>query len=145
MTPSLRKYHRWVWTAFCVLLPLFYVSAILAIPKETKNPSDLIDDVDALPQIILTQHSPFGTVHIRKDNAADDIQLEVILIKPINEPETLVYLKCTDAEETEKVLIGTLSSKRTYHYALTGFTSVKGCTLEFFNPFSNATIHSIQL
>ncbi len=37
MVPSLRKAHRRIWIILAVLLPVFYVAAILVIPNEAKQ------------------------------------------------------------------------------------------------------------
>ncbi|MFN7117584.1 MAG: hypothetical protein ACK4TA_12350 [Saprospiraceae bacterium] len=90
MVPELRRRHRLLWQMWAVLLPIGFVIAILALPKQPTQ-AQLYDNTAApLDKLEQTRETEWLLVRLF---AADSLhkQLEITVKKPLNVPATQVF------------------------------------------------------
>ncbi|HLF64243.1 MAG TPA: hypothetical protein VI603_10840 [Saprospiraceae bacterium] len=126
-----------------IVLPLLYIAAIIAIPERIVDQQQKQNQAAPLPRILISANSSLCIVYVRSDASGTNLQLEIMLKKPLTEPEALVYL--TPQSVADKVLIGKLNSTGVYRFALKSGLELKNSKVEFFNPLSNSVFHSITL
>lgn len=131
-----------IWFALALILPSFFVATIIAIPKPQSDPQFRSFQSEALSTVLFTAHSDQFIIKLRTDGPAQAKQIEVILIKSVSVPEALVYLSCG---QSEKILLGKLSSKETHRFPLDTLKSFDNCEIEFFDPFNNIVFDKISL
>ena len=110
MTSQLRNAHRYVWFALAILLPLGWIAAIRAIPEEVFQQPVRAAQAARLPLAVATKQSGDFILTLREDSSGTKKQIEIFVIKPLNNPNTTVTV-----EGKSEVI---LSSRRIYRFEL---------------------------
>lgn len=112
MTPTLRKAHRYTWFGLAVLLPALWLASILAIPDTLWEEPVRAPESPALPVLVVSKQAGDMVLNLRQDTSGRQ-QLEVLLQKPLEQPNTVVILE----GKTDWVL-GQLNTRGIRRFAL---------------------------
>ena len=146
MTPALLKYHRVVWFSLAIILPVFYIAAIISIPATVVNRETGIVNPEPLVDVERTQSSNAFIVSLRTDTAREKFQLELVMRKPLSNPEAIVYAAYKASENVSKrVFLGKLSSRGLYRFSLGEDAATGAYIIEIFDPIKDMVIESIAL
>lgn len=109
MTPELRLRHRHVWQLWAFLLPLGFVLAIIALPKQVTQAQLYNNTTPPLGKLEQTRTTEWLLVRLF---AADSLhkQLEITLKKPLNIPAAQIFWQDT--------YLGSLGAKGVQRFAL---------------------------
>ena len=120
MIKQLRKRHFQIWTSMLILIPTGIISAMLVIPKQTKDTLLQPPATEALPLVIKTVEKPGYTIRLR-GNKQIPTQLEWINRTALTVPTAVIYKTIPGKKDIEGAdLIGRIESKGTYHFYLLG-------------------------
>ena len=119
MTPALRKVHRYTWYTLAVLLPAAWLAAVLSIPDEIWQEPVRPQLPAPLPVIAYSRQSGDWLINIRRDSSGLRRQLEILIGKPLTEPNVSVYLRYnrpgsgpdTQASHNPDVFLGLLGAR----------------------------------
>ncbi len=104
MTPALRKIHRYTWYSLAVLLPVGWLAAVLAIPAAVWQTPVRAELPAPLPLVSQSKESGDFIINLRRDSLGDRRQVEVIIKKPLTNPNTTLILN-------DRIVLGLLETR----------------------------------
>ena len=104
MTPALRKIHRYTWYSLAVLLPVGWLAAVVAIPDAVWQTPVRAELPAPLPLVSQSKESGDFIVNLRRDSLGDRRQVEVIIKKPLTNPNTTLILN-------DRIVLGLLETR----------------------------------
>ncbi|GAA4415528.1 hypothetical protein GCM10023187_46090 [Nibrella viscosa] len=119
MISQLRKRHVAVWTTLAIALPVGFLTAYQRIPATVSDQSLPDSQPSALPEVVAMAETPALQL-VRRANASDGQQLEVIVRQPLTTASALVYWSDGPIgnEAAGKTLLGRLGPRGTYRFAV---------------------------
>lgn len=126
-------------------MPVLFISAILVLPQDIQDPQFSHAVEAPLPILLHTSRSEWIDVDVRKSEDDSLHQVEIRIHKPLEKPETLVYLSEGQGSATKRILLGKLSSLGLYRFTI-GYPVMKDeSQLELFDPFRQTIYSTIPL
>ncbi len=142
MIYQLRNRHFRTWIILAVLLPLGFVAALLAIPK------------DKFGEIISHQRPQNASVEkLSEDDlvsisilkGADNPGVEITLKQALRVPGASIFLATDDSDDINLAqMLGQIDSRNTYYFSTNGEV-VHGQYLLFYDPINRTVFHKIAL
>ncbi len=124
MIHSLRKRHRWMWLALSILLPIGFIAAVLAVPETVVEKDFQVRQPVLYSTIVSTTKEDGFQVHLRKDDNLPGRQIEVLVEKPFNIPNSFVYIANQKTGKFQDAgLLGKLEGIGSYRFNLGNFVN----------------------
>ena len=117
MTPLLRKAHRYIWFSFAVMLPVGWLAAVMAIPDAVWQQPVRPAEPEQLPLEIQSTQSGDFVISLRQDSSGTQRQIEVLIARPLSNPNTMLLLENADNRQ-DKTLLGLLGSRGIHRFNL---------------------------
>ncbi|MEI6411961.1 MAG: hypothetical protein WCR52_21395 [Bacteroidota bacterium] len=119
MTLKLRKIHRYSWFLLAVLLPLGWLAAIRAIPDAVYQNPVRASQPEPLPIVTQSKQSGDFLFNLRQDSLARRNQIEIIISKPLENPNTTVLVGLDDpATVHTETLLGLIGNRGVWRFEL---------------------------
>jgi len=145
MTPILRKYHRIVWFFMAGLLPVLFIAAILALPKDRLSQEVPNYQPKPLPMVVETAASSLFNARLREEPATGEQQLEIELLRPLTNAAALIYITKSQTQEPgDGVLLGTIASQNVYRFKV-GHEVEEHPFILLFDPIKSQAIQTLRL
>lgn len=135
MIYQLRKRHFINWVVLAVVMPILFIGALLAIPKEEFGSTIHFQN----PDFEELASDEFLTIRTPSVNNG----FELTLKKALKAPAVLVYLNNSNTDSIEEAsLLGQIDSRGVYFY----YTTLSaGQTLVLYDPIKTTILHKLTL
>ncbi|MFA8436340.1 MAG: hypothetical protein ACEPOZ_17655 [Marinifilaceae bacterium] len=146
MNQAQRKRHLISWLLLALLLPIGFAAAIWVIPQPIHQEEIFRKYPEALPEVISWKSSDNLVAALRADTEREDYQLEIIVTKPFQHPNILVYLYTNAGDNPEnQILLGSLNSKGSMRFPIPLEKLHEArATVGFYDPYGKVLISIIQ-
>ena len=119
MTLNLRNIHRYSWFLLAVLLPVGWLAAIRAIPDAVYQNPIRASQPEPLPIVTQSKQSGDFLFNLRQDSLARRNQIEIIISKPLENPNTTVLVGLGDpATVRTETLLGLIGNRGVWRFEL---------------------------
>ena len=120
MTPALRNAHRYTWYTLAVVLPLGWAAAVWVMPGPVWQTPLRVGQPEPLPAIVLSKQSGDVIVSLRQSRGADQQQVEIQVIKPLEQANTSVVV-----EGQPEIVLGVLGARGAWRFDLDSPTATR--------------------
>lgn len=119
MTLNLRKIHRYSWFLLAVLLPIGWLASVWAIPDTVYQNPIRASQPEPLPLLTQSRQSGDFLFNLRQDSLVQRSQIEIIISKPLENPNTTVLIGLGDpATSHAETLLGLIGNRGVWRFEL---------------------------
>ncbi|MCR9286062.1 hypothetical protein OAF63_03095 [Saprospiraceae bacterium] len=119
MIYSLRKRHRYTWMILGILLPVFFVAAVMAIPEPAIENEFEVKKPDAFAKLVTTEENEAFLISLRESDNLPGLQVEATAKKPITTSDVTLYFSYTEADNVANAgVIGKITGTGTHRFAI---------------------------
>lgn len=147
MIKQQRKYHRYVWTLFLLLLPAGIIFAWLVIPNHTPVKILKTETFQPLPMVVRSASNNDYTVELRANGSKTKWQLVWKNKKVMSVPSAVLYDVTKSGGDLNKAkLVGRIESKGDYLFDLPADSAgYEGIRLLLYDFIHEQKLNSINL